>query len=364
MGVMCVVAATVVWPPAAGADATLMTPSQECALYNVPAGTVTFVIGVTNPDPATTYTVVVGSFNGFSPPPSNLGQPVVFPPGLTTFSVTVQVNSGTIYNFEGHQLLLDAGAGAVAFGRPCPYAGPQITGVSPTALRIGGASQTLTVFGQDLAGATVSISGSGIQAGTPTLTSANKLEVPVTVGSTAAAGSYDLLVTDASGYQTGCQACIDVVSQLPAGPPGPAGPQGPAGATGATGAHGPAGATGATGPQGPAGPAGPQGPTGAAGPQGPRGPAGQPVCRLSPAAQAICKLLFVPGTWKMGRRASYTVSRNRVVYARGSVSVSRTRRVTMSMDVIRRLSAGTYVLRLRILRERHHATVRRTIRLA
>jgi N-acetylneuraminic acid mutarotase len=139
------------------------------------------------------------------------------------------------------------------------------------------------------------------------------------------------------------------------GPQGPAGPLGPAGATGATGATGPAG------PVGPPGPAGPKGATGPQGPVGPQGPPGKPVCRNTALARVTCSLLFAPGTWVIdgtGTTASYTLSRDRVVYAHGTARLGAKRSVVAALHATRHLAAGRYVLTVRLVNGRHRMTAR------
>jgi hypothetical protein len=101
-----------------------------------------------------------------------------------------------------------------------------------------GDTQRLTLFGQGLgAGPTVTIHGVAT-AGSPSAGTANRLDVPVTIGAAAGAGAHDLLVTNADGDQTGCRGCLRV--SCPAALPA-AGPQG---AQGSRGEMGPQGATG------------------------------------------------------------------------------------------------------------------------
>ncbi len=338
--------AAVAYPALAGATSPTLTTSEKCALYDPSAGTVTWEITVDNPTGAP-FTVSAGPNNYFLPQdPYDLGQPTTFYPGLTTFSVTKPISSGTLtYYLEGTPLALSSDPSVVPFQAPCPDQGPAITGVSPTELGVGGSGQGLTIFGHDLSGATVSIPGSGITAGTPT-TSQNRIDVPVTVAATASPGSYDLLVTSAAGIETGCQGCVEVVSSLPTGPAGPAGAKGPAGPMGATGPAGPTGATGpqgAAGPQGATGPRGPADPTGATGPQGPAGPAvpagpagpaGTVACRDTALARLLCSIEFSPRT-----------SHVRLRHARLSFWIERVTSSTRLRAVARgrlRLTRGTH----------------------
>jgi hypothetical protein len=144
------------------------------------------------------------------------------------------------------------------------------------------------------------------------------------------------------------------------GPAGPPGPPGPSGAPGPAGPAGPAGTTGATGAPGP---------KGATGPQGPAGPAGQVICRNTAAAKVACDALFPPGTWKTvaaAADAGVTVSRNHRVYARGTASVSGTRRrvrVHLHLIQLHRLNRGRYVLTVTIGSGRAARVIRQTIQI-
>jgi hypothetical protein len=81
------------------------------------------------------------------------------------------------------------------------------------------------------------------------------------ISSNAGAGATSVALTGTGG-------------KLPQGPVGATGPTGATGSQGPTGATGSTGSTGATGSQGPAGAGGPQGSTGEAGPQGTAGATG------------------------------------------------------------------------------------------
>jgi hypothetical protein len=129
----------------------------------------------------------------------------------------------------------------VVFDRPCPDRGPSIGAVSPTAVAPGATSQLLTVFGQGLKNATLTVSGTGVTVGAPSDTTEQRLEVPITVDS-GSTGARDVLVTDSNGYKVGCRGCL--VLDPNASTVGPTGPQGPPGPKGATGAPGPAGTSG------------------------------------------------------------------------------------------------------------------------
>jgi hypothetical protein len=139
----------------------------------------------------------------------------------------------------------------VAFDRPCPERGPSITAVSPAALAPGGGPQRVTVFGQGLKDATVSVSGSSVDVIAPSSATEQRIDATVTPAPGAATGPRDVIVTAPNGYEVGCRGCLLLdPNASTVGPEGPAGPKGDTGVQGSTG------------PEGPAGPMGPQGPAG------------------------------------------------------------------------------------------------------
>lgn len=74
---------------------------------------------------------------------------------------------------------MDLSTANLPFQRPCYDRGPAITAMTPTAIAPGANAQQLTIFGQDLKGATVSFSGSGVSA-TTTASTEQRLDVAVT----------------------------------------------------------------------------------------------------------------------------------------------------------------------------------------
>lgn len=145
----------------------------------------------------------------------------------------------------------------------------------------------------DVAGASLTITGTDLDDGTPQLTIGG-MSTPLVVTSASATrivallppglapGSYLLSLSlrrggGGGGGARGDEFWLTLGAAGPTGATGPAGPRGPAGPAGPAGIAGPTGATGPAGPRGPAGPpgtAGIAGATGATGPAGPRGPGG------------------------------------------------------------------------------------------
>ena len=78
---------------------------------------------------------------------------------------------------------------------------PTITSVTPASLTQGATSQTVTLNGSNLTGATLGVSGTGVTLGTATVT-ATQITVPVTVASAAATGARTLTVTTTAGSAT------------------------------------------------------------------------------------------------------------------------------------------------------------------
>jgi hypothetical protein len=121
---------------------------------------------------------------------------------------------------------------------------------------------------------------------------------------------------------------------------------------------------GPAGPTGPMGPAGSIGATGPQGPQGPQGPPGMPVCRNTAVTIVLCDALFVPGSWMVGPRplhATDTLSHGRIVYARGSTTVTRSGRLAVRLHKLCRLHRGRYTLTVHLVGRGINVTLRRTV---
>ena len=263
-------------PALASAD-IYITPAEDCVTYNASSHTANYRLAGVNAD-TTIETVPTGDSNLFSPIPTDRGQPNQFTPGRTVFELSLATSSTPLTWFLlGHPLTLTTNPSDLPFLRPCTDRGPQITAVTPTSLTLDGANQTLTIYGQGLAGATVGIGGAGVDAGTPTAATSNRIDVPVRFEAGTTAGVRDLFVTAPNGDEVGCQGCLDVAS----------------------------GTTGSGSGQGPAGPAGrPQGPQVQQGPQvrreQPRRPSRFPV-RRSRLGEAVS--LSRPPSAPQGRRS-------------------------------------------------------------
>jgi hypothetical protein len=197
--------------------------------------------------------ILAGDLNFFQPNPSDRSQPNQFIPGNGTFDTSIDATNLPMIWYINN---VSAGTGPltgpdVVFDRPCPERGPSITAVSPAALAPGGGPQRVTVFGQGLKDATVSVSGAGVDVAAPGSTTEQRIDATVTPASDAATGLRDVIVTAPNGYEVGCRGCLLL-------DPGAStvGPAGPAGSKGDTGPQGPAGPKGDTGPVGVTGPAG------------------------------------------------------------------------------------------------------------
>jgi hypothetical protein len=255
------------WTAPAGATPPVVPNGVVCGTYDASTSDATLRIGYLNTQ-RSFQTVPIGASNFMYPNLEDRGQPAQFIPGLGSWDLTTPADgqdlfwglatppgnqNDTVYINLAPYLTPDA----VRFGRPCPERGPQITSVVPSALRAGVNGQRVTVYGQGLAGATATISGTGLTASTVSDTSDQRLDVMVDVPS-GATGARDLLVTDPQQRQTGCRHCVALdAPALPTGPQGPAGPTGPAGPAGTPGADGAAGSPGPAGRDGAAGAANP-----------------------------------------------------------------------------------------------------------
>jgi hypothetical protein len=202
----------------------------------------------------TDESIPTGNFNYFDPGPLDRGQPTMFAPGWSSWSVTVPAVPDDAANqlawvLNGsYDSILDTRASVQPFARPCADHGPAIASVSPTGLVVGGGAQTLTIWGRGMAGATVLISGAGVHVATPSAAVDQRVDVPVTVDADAAKTPRDVLVKTPGGLEVGCRACLQIADAPSTvatgakgdkgdqGPQGDRGPQGPAGAPGASGA--------------------------------------------------------------------------------------------------------------------------------
>lgn len=242
------VALLVALPASAGAQ---VRPEKQCVTYNATAGTAQVRLAGVNAWPLI-VNALPGDDNFFSPAPIDRNQPNQFLPGFTPFDLTVSADGGNItWTILGNPLTFSTAAAGLSFERPCAYRGPEISGVAPAALTIGGGAQTLTVFGQGLgAGATVTVDGVAA-AVAPTAATANRLDVALTIAPDATSGAHDLLVTDADGNRTGCRGCVRLAEPPPIATPapGPQGPRGEQGPQGPRGETGPAGASGTVAPR-------------------------------------------------------------------------------------------------------------------
>ena len=87
-------------------------------------------------------------------------------------------------------------AGTLTDGLQVDAPAPTVSGVSPTVLRQGQTSQTLTVTGTDFrTGGAVTISGTGLTLGATTIVSATEATVSVTVDDAATVGDRDVTYT-------------------------------------------------------------------------------------------------------------------------------------------------------------------------
>lgn len=275
--------------PAPANASPLITPTGlVCTTYNAQTRTGVARLGFNNAA-VISQDAPGGDSNYFSPGQIDIGQPTQFIPGIGAWDARFAVGQpgfggGPLtWTLDGQPATIDVGAADVAFERPCPDRGPSITAVAPAAVKPGSGPQRLTIFGQGLKGATVSVSGGGVTVAAPSDTTEQRVDVMVSVGGGAPIGARDLLVTSPDGTQVGCRGCLDL-------DPNAAGSQGPAGPAGAAGAAGP---KGDPGPQGPAGPAGLKGDPG---PQGPTGPAGSPGRQGPPGNSAVTSVVQVTGS--------------------------------------------------------------------
>ena len=116
--------------------------------------------------------------------------------------------------FAGNQLLVGAGPhlGLTAYQVSNP--GPPISGVSPSTLAPGTATN-VTLTGSGFSGSpVVTVSSDGVSAGKATVVSATKLQVKLTVLSTASLGSRDVSVSIPGSPPTvdGCSACLSIAT--------------------------------------------------------------------------------------------------------------------------------------------------------
>ncbi|MCW3050553.1 MAG: collagen-like protein [Solirubrobacterales bacterium] len=197
--------------------------------------------------------IPAGDLSLFQPNPYDRSQPNQFIPGNGTFDTSISATSLPMI-WSINNVNADTGpltGSDVVFDRPCPERRPSITAVSPVGLAPGGGPQRVTVFGQGLKDATVSVSGSGVAVAAPGSTTEQRIDATVTPASDAAAGPRDVIVTAPNGYAVGCRGCLLLDGGASTvGPVGPAGLKGDTGPQGAAGPGGPAGPAGSTGPAG------------------------------------------------------------------------------------------------------------------
>jgi hypothetical protein len=248
--VAALAAAGVVAATPAGALAVYHTKPTglTCMTYNAQAGTGVARLGATNTGTATDN-IPAGDFNSIAPDPIDRGQPQQFSPGLSSWDFGFTAGAPDVsWYINGLPATVSFKAADLPFDRPCPERGPSITAVAPTAVAPGSGPQRLTIFGQGLKGASVSLSGSGVPVTAPSAATEQRIDATVTVAAGASTGTRDVLVMAPDGTQVGCRGClmVDPNAAGSAGPKGDTGPQGPAGPKGDTGPQGPAGRSAVT----------------------------------------------------------------------------------------------------------------------
>src|SRR6185312_12165214 len=137
-----------------------------CSTYNAQNGTDIARLGWDNAG-VTIEDITPGDQNFFSPPPLDRYQPNQFAPGDSSWAYEfggggLSANGTLTWSIDGTPMTMDLSAANLPFQRPCYDRGPAITAMSPMAIAPGANGQQLTIFGQDLKGATVSFSGSGV----------------------------------------------------------------------------------------------------------------------------------------------------------------------------------------------------------
>lgn len=225
-----------VLPSAASAQVATSPTGLVCLTYNSTTGTAIARLGYKNAG-LTIEDIGPGDFNMFTAPPADRGQPNQFLPGLGSWDITMAaVNLPVAWKIDGNTADTGTLTGSdVVFDRPCPERGPSISGVSPTAVAPGTTSQLLTVIGQGLKNATLTVGGTGVTVDAPSDSTEQRIDVPITVAS-GSTGTRDVFVTDSNGYEVGCRGCLVLDPNAST-----VGPQGPPGPKGATGAQGPVG---------------------------------------------------------------------------------------------------------------------------
>jgi len=194
-----------------------------------PASATPATIAAGQPSVNVTITGSQDSGSGFYDPGSNLGGsavPFSHIAGSVTGGVTVNsatFNSPTSVTLNVSTVGATAGAKNVTITNPDGQTssgngiltvggnagGPTITSVNPTTLGQNG-TRSLTVNGTNFqAGATASVSGTGVTVTSTTFVSSSKLTVKVKAAANAPTGGRDLTVTTAGGSAT-CAGCLTV----------------------------------------------------------------------------------------------------------------------------------------------------------
>jgi hypothetical protein len=247
LGLPALFAAAALGAPTSASAVTYGT-GVVCTTYHARASTATIRFGYDNLFD-TIESIAPGDDNYFTPPPPDSGQPNQFIPGNGSFDLTRAAGSPPL------SWVLDGVAGEPAdfgvadlpFERPCPERGPSISGLTPPDVAIGAGVRSLAIFGQGLAGGTVTVSGEGVAVTTAGAGTEQRLDASLTVAPDAETGPRDVLVTAPNGDEVGCRGCLMVEAEpaLVVGPAGPAGERGPAGPAGERGPAAEGGSAGA-----------------------------------------------------------------------------------------------------------------------
>jgi hypothetical protein len=131
--------------------------------------------------------------------------------GLTSLVASVSVDDDAPVG--ARDVIITNADGGVATCEACftINAKPELESLSPSSTGRGATAHNVLLTGTDFAdGGTVTVSGSGVSAGSTSLVSSTQLRVPLTVADNAALGTRDVTIVNADGGAATCLGCLTV----------------------------------------------------------------------------------------------------------------------------------------------------------
>ncbi|MHB1930321.1 MAG: outer membrane protein assembly factor BamB family protein [Acidimicrobiales bacterium] len=216
----------------------LAAPSPPPAGAAISSPTITSVSPGSLPQGSANQPVQLGGtgFQSGAKVTSHVGIHVVVTSFVSSSQLDLSVSVGAGVAVGSYNLILTNPDGGKYNCRGCfgvtasSTPGPMITSLNPSTVAAGSANQPVTAYGTNFASGAVVKSFAGIHV-TAVFVSSSQLNLSVTVSSTVAAGSYNVVVTNPGGLKGNCKGCLTVASSSPPPTVSSVQPSAPAGST-------------------------------------------------------------------------------------------------------------------------------------